>query len=490
MAREDRRLDPAFAPASGPVSVEQEGPAAFPLGWQDKARDGAHLTLSRGQAAFVALAGLLSAIGVALDPWSALTVIHHLFFGVFLLGGATRLAAACTPLPSPRPPPLPDEDLPTYTLIAPLYREAEVVAELVENLAALDYPRDRLQALIVLEADDEITRAAVRAIALPAFVQVLIAPPGTPKTKPRACNHALERARGELVVIYDAEDMPDPGQLREAAARFAASDPRLACLQAPLRIEDPGFSLFLPSQFRLEYAAHFEVLLPALARWGLAFPLGGTSNHFKVAALREIGAWDPYNVTEDADVGFRLVAAGYRLGVISRPTWETAPTTWGQWFPQRARWIKGHMQTLAVHARGQVPRQPRNAAALVLTLAQSVASSHLHGPVMLVAIVAATLDYLPDAAFGIPPLDLLLYVLGWGSAAIAGARGVMRAGGQPKFLHLFGMVLYWLLQSVAAGKALQQFITAPHHWDKTRHTARAASPFGSRPGPHSGRAGP
>lgn len=466
MAREERRLGPGPTPMGGPASAD---PVEATVG----GRDGAHQTLSRGQAAFIALAGLLAAIGVALDPNSAMTVIHHLFFGVFLLGGFTRLAAACTPLKSADAPSLADEALPTYTIIAPLYREAEVVAELVENLAALDYPRDRLQALIVLEADDETTKAAVRTIALPAFVQVLIAPPGTPKTKPRACNHALDRARGELVVIYDAEDMPDPGQLREAAARFAASDPRVACLQAPLRIEDPGFSLFLPSQFRLEYAAHFEVLLPALARWGLAFPLGGTSNHFKVAPLREVGGWDPYNVTEDADVGFRLAAAGYRLGVIDRPTWETAPTTTGQWFPQRARWIKGHMQTLAVHARGPVPRQPRNAAALVVTLAQSVASSHLHGPVMLVAIVAAAIDYLPDAAFAIPPWDFMLYLLGWGSAAIAGARGVMRAGGQPKSLHLLGMPAYWLFQSAAAVKALHQFITAPHRWDKTQHAPRS-----------------
>ncbi len=452
--------------ATEPMSDEAIGTLAVD-------RDGAHRTLSRTQAFVVTLAGLLAAIGVALDPALAGVAIHHGFFAIFLVGGLTRLAAACTPLRPERAPPLVDAELPAYTLIAPLYREAEVVAELVEHLSALDYPSDRLQALIVLEADDEVTRAAVRAIALPAFVQVLIAPPGAPKTKPRACNYALERARGELVVIYDAEDMPDAGQLREAAARFAASDARLACLQAPLRIEAPAFPLFLPSQFRLEYAAHFEVLLPALARWGLVFPLGGTSNHFKTAALREIGAWDPYNVTEDADVGFRLAAAGYRLGVIQRPTWETAPTTWGQWFPQRARWIKGHMQTLAVHGRGLVARQPRNALSMVLTLAQSVASSHLHGPVMGAAIIMAMADYLPDGTFSFPVWDLMLYVLGWGSAAIAGARGMLRAGAQPKSLHLFGMAGYWILQSVAAGKALHQFVTAPHHWDKTLHAPRS-----------------
>ena len=237
MAREERRLDFASRPMGGPVPVAQEGPVD--TGARPGASDGAHMTLSRGQAAFVALAGLLAALGVALDPNSAMTVLHHLFFGVFLLGGATRLAAACTPLPPVRVPLLAEADLPTYTIIAPLYREAEVVAELVQNLVAIDYPRDRLQALIVLEADDEITKAAVRALDLPAFVQVLIAPPGVPKTKPRACNHALDRARGELVVIYDAEDMPDPGQLREAAARFAASDPRVACLLSLIHISEP-----------------------------------------------------------------------------------------------------------------------------------------------------------------------------------------------------------------------------------------------------------
>jgi hypothetical protein len=476
MARENRRLEPALAPASGPVSVEQEEGLREAFAPSALSRDGAHRTLSKPQTVAMAVAGLLAVLGVALAPMEMLVAAHHLFFLVFLLGGLTRLAAAVTPLPRRQSPALRDTDLPSYTLITPLYREAEVLSELVASLVAIDYPRDRLQAIIVLEADDDITRAAARKLDLPNFIQVLVVPPGTPRTKPRACNYALDRARGDLVVIYDAEDMPDPGQLREAAARFAASGARLACLQAPLRIEEPGFSLFLPSQFRLEYAAHFEVLLPALARWGLPFPLGGTSNHFRVGPLREVGAWDPYNVTEDADVGFRLAAAGYRLEVIHLPTWETAPTTPAQWFPQRARWIKGHMQTLAVHARGPVPRQPRNALALFLTLAQSVASSHLHGPVMGVAIALALVDYLPDAAFRIPPHDLVLYLLGWSAAAVAGARGVMRAGGRPKALDLLGMPAYWLCQSAAAVKALHQFVTAPHHWDKTRHAPRSGRP--------------
>lgn len=413
---------------------------------------------------------------------------HLLFFVGFMANSLIKLIAAFTPRALVVAPPLPDVDLPGYTLIVPLYREASVAAELVANLARLDYPRDRLQVLIVLETNDHETQAAFSAVDLPVGFQVLIAPPGTPQTKPRACNIALERARGDLVVIYDAEDAPDPGQLREAAARFAADDEgRLACLQAPLRIEpDPRF---LPDQFALEYAILFEVFLPALARWRLPFPLGGTSNHFRADALRAIDGWDSYNVTEDADIGFRLAAQGYRLGVITRPTFETAPTDMRAWLPQRARWIKGHVQTLATQARGPIVRDPRGLAALILTLALSVASSHLHGP-MFVWLVVSGFGSALGLCAPVPTMDLMLVFSGWTCVAIAGAEAQRRAGHRQRPLPLLGAVLYWPLQSIAATKALWQFVVAPFHWDKTPHTPRAANPLLPRLLARTGRALP
>ena len=241
--------------------------------------DGAHRRLSRAQGVGLTTLALSVIIAVAIEPHATLEAFHLLFYAGFMTNSLIKLVAAFTPRASAVAPSPPDEDLPGYTLIVPLYREASVAAELVANLARLDYPRDRLQVLIVLETDDQETQTAFAALDLPVGFQVLIAPPGTPQTKPRACNVALERAQGDLVVIYDAEDAPHPTQLREAAARFAADDGRLACLQAPLRIEpDPRF---LPDQFALEYAVLFEVFLPALARWRLPFPLGGTSNHFR-----------------------------------------------------------------------------------------------------------------------------------------------------------------------------------------------------------------
>jgi cellulose synthase/poly-beta-1,6-N-acetylglucosamine synthase-like glycosyltransferase len=198
--------------------------------------------------------------------------------------------------------------------------------------------------------------------------------------------------------------------------------------------------------------------------------------YFRAEALRAVGGWDPYNVTEDADIGFRLAAEGYRLDVISQPTLETSPATLRVWTPQRARWIKGHLQTLAVHARGPVVRTPRGAVAFVLTLALPLASSHLHGPLfawLLLQWAGSTVDLLP----AVPAMDWMLVFFGWTCIALAGAQAQRRAGHRQRPLPLLGAIFYWPLQSVAAAKALRQFIVAPFHWDKTPHTPRAAPPL-------------
>lgn len=295
---------------------------------------GAACPPSPGQWAALAIAGGALAAGLLLAPTATWGVLYPALFALFAMAAAWRLIAALVPQRTVETQPPPDADLPAYTIVAPLYREAEVAPDLIAALTAIDYPPDRLQALVVLEADDRETLSALTALPLPGFVEILIAPPGRPRTKPRACNVALEFATGELLTIYDAEDRPHPGQLREAAARFTSGDARLACLQAPLRV-DPD-RRFLPTQFALEYAVQFEAVLPLLDRLGAPFPLGGTSNHFRVAVLKALGGWDAWNVTEDADLGFRLAAEGYRLGVLSSPTFEPAPDRLSDWLPQRA----------------------------------------------------------------------------------------------------------------------------------------------------------
>lgn len=376
------------------------------------------------------------------------------------------------------PVPAAGAELPPYTVLVALHDEAEVMDQLIERLARIDYPQDRLQGLLILEAHDAATIAAARAAPKPAWLEVFIAPPGAPQTKPRALNCALPHVTGDLLTVYDAEDEPDPLQLREAAARFAAdADGPLACLQAPLRIRraHPGLtaSPFLDRQFAAEYASLFETTLPGIARLGLPFPLGGTSNHFRVDVLREVGGWDAFNVTEDADLGFRLWSRGWRLGVIGRPTWETPPGDLSDWLPQRTRWLKGYMQTWGVHTRRPWRLGLRGAFALTMTVGAGIVSASVNGPSL--AWVVATV--MVAAMAGLPPqtpvLALGVLILGAASAWSSCAIGARRAGVPYGPTDMIAAPAYWALQSLAAVHAGWRLVREPFIWDKTRHRREA-----------------
>lgn len=422
-------------------------------------------------AQWTALGVALAVPAVTLGLWPAVAgqALHHLFFLLFAVAALTRLAAALTPRGHTPAVALPDHRLPRYTVIAPLYREAEVAPQLMAALEAIDYPRGRLQILVVVEADDAGTRQALAALTLPRHVEILVAPPGRPRTKPRACNIALERATGELVTIYDAEDRPHPLQLREAAARFAAGSTRLACLQAPLRLEPDR--RFLPRQFAIEYAIQFETILPLLARLGLPFPLGGTSNHFRISALQAVGGWDAWNVTEDADLGFRLAAEGYDLGVLELATLEVAPERLADWLPQRARWVKGYMQTFGVQTRTPPHWRTGVLVAFALTLGMAIVAAMAHGPLLAWSLMSAA-AHLGAGDGWLTPADVTLLAAGWLCAMTAAVVGMRRAGGALRVRDLLMMPLYWPLLSLAAAHALWQLVRCPHHWDKTRHAAR------------------
>ena len=363
-----------------------------------------------------------------------------------------------------------DGDWPLYTVILALYREAEITPQLMAAIEALDYPRDRLQVIAAVEADDASTVSACWRAGRALGLELAFAEGAAPRTKPRALNAALARTRGDLLVVYDAEDRPHPGQLREAARAFARAGPGVAVLQAPLRIPDTPGLRELQHQFRLEYAALFDVLLPFLARLGLPFPLGGTSNHIRRATLEDLGGWDPWNVTEDADLGFVIVAAGYRAGVIRLPTLETAPHRTQAWIAQRSRWLKGHMQTLGVHSRDLRALGWRGGASLVLCLGFGVASAGLHGPMVLWLMCVSLPTAFARGRPALEPLDALVLGLGWGGALLCMAVGVRRAGGRLRWRSLALAPAFWTLQSAALVRALWQLRTRPHHWDKTDHS--------------------
>ncbi|MEO1748705.1 MAG: glycosyltransferase family 2 protein, partial [Pseudomonadota bacterium] len=283
------------------------------------------------------------------------------------------------------------EELPVYTVLVALRDEAKIAHRLIANLRALKWPRSKLQIILTCEADDLETIGVIQGLDLEPCFELVIVPVREPRTKPKAMTYALNFVHGQLLTIYDAEDQPHPLQLVEAYQRFSHGDPSIACLQAPLVTTNPNQST-ISALFHLEYAGLFRALMPWIDRIGAPLLLGGTSNHFKTDAVRAIGAWDPYNVTEDADIGLRLWRHGYRTGMITRPTLEPAPHVGKIWLRQRTRWFKGWLQTTFVHTRQPLKLfaelGPRASVITILLLVGTVVSALVHPLLLMSAIVS------------------------------------------------------------------------------------------------------
>ncbi|QEL24407.1 glycosyltransferase [Bosea sp. F3-2] len=452
------------------------------------ARDSARSGASRGQVITAGTGLSTAAIGSVLAPletfFALALLLGPIFLGLILLRLATTIERATPDLWQSHRWRIDDARLPVYTVAVPMYREEAVLQQLTEALCALDYPPAKLDIRLLIEADDTGMWASLAKMALPPQFTVTIVPPGVPRTKPRALNLALLEARGSLFTIFDAEDIPDRQQLRMAAARFLSGPPDLACLQARLLI-DHAEEGTLPGLFALEYAGLFEVLNPGLLLFQLPIMLGGTSNHFRTEVLRAIGGWDAWNVTEDADLGLRLVRAGYRIGDLPSNTREEAPLTIPAWLKQRSRWIKGYIQTLVTHSREPV-RLLREAGVSAtfafLSLAFGTVATALGYPVFAVAALLAYWDgslFAPQGTLATLTSTIALGVWLLGSIALFAppAVGALRCGSPGLLLLLPLLPLYYAMVSVAAWMALYDYFNRRFVWNKTEHgLARRRAP--------------
>lgn len=439
-------------------------------------------TVLSGEQGFVAgalVAGTIAAFLVV--PIMTLCFLHVTLSLTYLASLMLRLTALALKMHRPNPAErlnMQPGPLPRYTVMVALYREAPVVGQLVTCLERLDWPRALIDIKLVCEEDDTETIAALTALQPGPQFEIVTVPPIGPRTKPKALTYALSCARGELLAIYDAEDRPHPQQLREAHAAFLRGPPELACLQAPLIIANARQSA-LSAVFSLEYSALFRGLLPMLARRRMPLPLGGTSNHFKTAILKEAGGWDPYNVTEDADMGLRLYRLGYRSDVLTCQTLEDAPVDVSIWMAQRARWFKGWLQTWLVLMRNPARLLREMGLSAFLTFQLMVGgmliSALLH-PLIFVFLwlgASAMLDApKDDLPFGVVSLFVMDFVNILGSYLIFLGLGIGSMIDHEKRLIGWRWALvpfYWLMISAAAWRAAIELKTKPFHWNKTPH---------------------
>ncbi len=379
----------------------------------------------------------------------------------------TSPAAACAPLPQT---PLETHNLPVYTILAPLLGETAVVDKLIDNLRALDYPADKLDIKLVLEAHDAGLIAHVEKLPLEPHFEVVITPSRPPLTKAKACNYALFFVRGELLTIYDAEDQPHPQQLRRAANAFSQAPEELVCLQAPLNFFRSKSDNWLARQFAIEYTTHFSLFLPLCVLLGVPVLLGGTSNHFRTDALIRLGGWDAYNLTEDAELGLRIARAGLRCAMLDSLTLEEPNGHLQNWLRQRSRWIKGWLQTWLAAMRR--PRRLRQAIGL-----RGVLWLHCMIPAYIISLLAhctlwpAIIVLSLAGVISWKPAALALGGIGYAAAIFFSflACHISQAGKRDLAPHAVFIPLFWLLMGAAALRALWQLCRRPHHWDKTPH---------------------
>ncbi|XQA75651.1 glycosyltransferase family 2 protein [Xanthomonas sacchari] len=443
----------------------------------------ARQVITRAQSVFLVALTVVLAAALALWPLVTLIALNTLIAVAFLATFGLKLVLAWRgarrridiKVSDEEVAALGDEDLPVYTVLVPMYKEPDVLPILANALRRLDYPTSKLDVKLVLEADDTETIEAAKALGLEAFFEIIRVPPSQPKTKPKACNYALRFARGQMLTIYDAEDKPEPDQLKRVVAAFRKSPADVACIQARLNYYNADEN-WLTRMFTLEYTLWFDFYLPALETLRIPIPLGGTSNHFRLDILRKVHAWDPYNVTEDADLGVRLTQQGYRVSVVNSTTFEEANVSIPNWIRQRSRWLKGYMQTWLVHMRDPVQLYRSTGVRGFWGFQLFVGGTFftaLAAPLMWLsyglwlAVGSKFFDpFFPPALLYLSLLNLLLGngFLIYMTLVAAFKRDYFRLAP-----YALTVPLYWLLQSIAAYKGLWQLIRNPFYWEKTTH---------------------
>lgn len=370
-----------------------------------------------------------------------------------------------------------EKALPVYTILCPLYKESSVLPQFLIAMNRLSWPKDKLDVILLLEEDDKKTINAVSKLDLPFYVRILIVPHSIPKTKPKACNFGLSHARGDYIVIYDAEDMPESMQLKIAYLGFQKVKSQVICLQAKLSYYNPHQNI-LTRFFTAEYSLWFDVMLPGFQSLNTTIPLGGTSNHFKTYDLKSVGGWDPFNVTEDADLGMRLFKKGYKTAIINSTTLEEANSQIGNWLRQRSRWIKGYMQTYLVHMRSAISfaKQHKIHSLIFHLIIGGKIAFILINPMLWIATTAyfVLYEYVGNAIEALYPtwvfyMAVTSLVFGNFLFLYYYMIGIAKKGQWNLMKFALFIPIYWLLMSLASFIALFQLFFRPHFWEKTVH---------------------
>jgi len=442
-------------------------------------------TVTRGQKLMLLSLGILFFIGLIFNTLTTVIILMGILTTIYFIDVVFSTYVLLKSLhqetdiivPEKVLKALKDTSLPTYTILCPMYKEAQILPHFIESINRLDWPKEKLEVLLLLEEDDQSTINTAYAMNLPSHFKIVVVPHSFPKTKPKACNYGLSVATGEYVVIYDAEDRPDPLQLKKVYTTFLALPKNYGCIQCKLNYFNPHHNL-LTRLFTAEYSLWFDVTLPGLQSIEGIIPLGGTSNHFRRADLLEFEAWDPFNVTEDCDLGVRLFKAGKKTAIVDSVTLEEANSNVKNWIRQRSRWVKGYFQTYLVHMRNPIQLfKNHKEHALIMQLVIGMRMTFmLINPFLWAMTIAYFLLYNSVGATIESFFPTFIFYMACFSLVVGNFAyiynymiGCAARGHWDLIKFVFFIPFYWFIMSIAAVVALWQLITKPHYWEKTNH---------------------
>lgn len=374
-----------------------------------------------------------------------------------------------------------DTDLPIYTILIPLYREEDVIGQIRKAMMAIDYPTDKLDIIITLEEYDYPTINAINSAQLPDYFKRLILPNVQPKTKPKALNIAFLKTKGEFLVIYDAEIIPEPDQLKKAVLAFRRY-PNVACFQSRLDHYNSHQNI-ITKLFNAEFSFYYDLFLPGLSALGFPLSLSGHSTHFRKEVISRIGAWDPYNVAEDCDLGIRLQRMGFGVGVLNSLSQEEATSGLKSWIMQRTRWMKGFIQTSIVHLRHPLRFKNEiggwgNFFAFLLTVPGTVlinVFNLLYWTLLLLWVTTHSSIIQTLFPSAILYLSVASFVIGNVIFTYLNLIGSYKRRRYELVKYSLLSPFYWVLLAIAGMRAFIQIVIKPHHWEKTKHGEHLAS---------------
>jgi glycosyltransferase XagB len=469
------------------------GPSARTIRhWLDRSINGLHKempemsayhTLSTGQKRLLVVLAVVVVVGLILQPLAtgiALCALATVMY-VLVLGYRADLFVRSlrqspeVEISDDEARSIPADQLPIYTVLVAAYHEPEVIGNTIAAINRLEYPRDKLDVKLLLEEDDNATIGAARAAAPGSHIEIVPVPFALPRTKPKALNYGLQLARGDVVTVFDAEDQPDRLQLRKAVAAFWRLPANVACLQANLSYYNSQQNM-VTRWFTSEYHTWFRLVLPILVARGVPVPLGGTSTHIKRSVLTEVGAWDPHNVTEDADLGIRLHRLGYRTEALDSTTYEEANSDIINWVKQRSRWYKGYIQTWLVHMRNPAQLYRQLGARGFFSFNVIVGGTPLVAFVNPLFWLLAVLWFLAKFEFiqalfpGWVYYPAMLCLIFGNFMVLYQALVGLQLAKRPDLLRsVLLLPAYWALMAIAALRAFLQLVSAPSFWEKTMH---------------------